>query len=141
MAIDLDLLKQATKIVFDATERVSGRSRREIGRGTSLDDLGLTTEEIIRLFLIIRESLPPGLIKFTERTFLRAKTVGEIVDMLATKRRRVTIEAPRDDSLSDVLLRKSKTLDIEIETASSPKKAEIAAQKSRHQDRQDLTGP
>ena len=124
MAIDLDLLKQARNIVFDATEQISGRSRNQIGRGTSFDDLGLAAEDIIRLFLAIRGSLPPGLIKFTQRAFLGTKTVGDVLDLLVLKPRRTTIEdLASEGAPDDPIRRKIEEVRTAIEAASPPKKA------------------
>jgi hypothetical protein len=89
MAVELDLVKQATELVINATRRVAGRSRN-ISLDTLLDDLGLSAADLADLYAAILDAISPvaGMKKLTPKRFDQVKTVGDIVKAVTSTRPR-----------------------------------------------------
>ncbi len=92
MAPPFDSIK-AKQLVLQASREAISRPHLKIGLNTLFDDLDLSDDELTALYEAIRQagSTLTGFPKLTRNTFLRARTMGDLVKIIVKDSPKITI--------------------------------------------------
>ncbi len=96
MAPPFDSIK-AKQLVLQASREAISRPHLKIGLNTLFDDLDLSDDELTALYEAIRQagSTLTGFPKLTRNTFLRARTMGDLVKIIVKDSPKITIGTPK----------------------------------------------